>query len=199
MEILNGYLAELRTIRATGANTPETSFYPPLDRLFKVCGEDLKPRITCVLPLSSIGAGLPDGGFFSVAKSQRDQKPTPGQSPERGVLEAKPFKTNLDELAASDQVFKYLQQYNQVLITNFRQFRLLMLQDGAVRVVERYSLAPSEAAFWALTPTQLKVHENLFPDFLRRCLLRPAPLTDPKSLAWFLASYAREARPRAEE
>jgi hypothetical protein len=120
MEILKGYLAELQTIRATGANTPETSFYPPLDRLFKVCGEDLKPRITCVLPLSSIGAGLPDGGFFSVAKSQRDQQPTPGQSPERGVLEAKPFKTNLDELAASDQVFKYLRQYNQVLITNFR-------------------------------------------------------------------------------
>jgi predicted helicase len=30
-------------------------------------------------------------------------------------------------------------------------------------------------------------------------LLRPAPLTNPKDLAWFLASYAREARARSEQ
>ena len=33
---------------------------------------------------------------------------------------------------------------------------------------------------------------------LKRCLRRPAPLTDPKDVAWFLASYARDARGRVE-
>jgi hypothetical protein len=40
--------------------------------------------------------------------------------------------------------------------------------------------------------------ERLF-EFHRRCLLRQAPIATPQDLAWFLASYAREARARTEE
>ena len=36
-------------------------------------------------------------------------------------------------------------------------------------------------------------------DFLKRALLRQAPIAAPQDLAWFLASYAREARARVEE
>src|SRR5665811_1388083 len=36
-------------------------------------------------------------------------------------------------------------------------------------------------------------------EFLKRCLLRQAQIASPQDLAWFLASYAREARARAEE
>ena len=38
------YVADLRAIRATGAATAETAFYPPLDRLFSAVGQTLKPR-----------------------------------------------------------------------------------------------------------------------------------------------------------
>src|SRR5665811_1912473 len=36
-------------------------------------------------------------------------------------------------------------------------------------------------------------------EFLKRCLLRQTQIASPQDLAWFLASYAREARARAEE
>jgi len=38
-----------------------------------------------------------------------------------------------------------------------------------------------------------------FVEFLRRAMLHAAPLTAPEDLAWFLASYAREARVRVEQ
>ncbi len=41
-------------------------------------------------------------------------------------------------------------------------------------------------------------HGDRLLDFFKRCLRRPAPLTDPKDVAWFLASYARDARGRVE-
>ena len=36
-------------------------------------------------------------------------------------------------------------------------------------------------------------------EFLRRAMLRPVPIVSPQDLAWFLASYAREALARVEE
>ena len=66
---------------------------------------------------------------------------------------------------------------------------------------EFYRLAASEKEFWQLAskPEQaVKEHGERLLDFLERCLRRPVPLTDPKDVAWFLASYARDARNRAE-
>ena len=40
---------------------------------------------------------------------------------------------------------------------------------------------------------------DFLPDFLARVMLYRAPLVQPKDVAWFLASYAREARARAED
>ncbi|MEK7721247.1 MAG: type ISP restriction/modification enzyme, partial [Elusimicrobiota bacterium] len=56
-------------------------------------------------------------------------------------------------------------------------------------------------AFWQLAAHPLKAATELgpaFADFLARVMLHAAPLSDPKDLAWFLASYAREARHRIE-
>lgn len=43
-----------------------------------------------------------------------------------------------------------------------------------------------------------KRHGVAFEEFLKRVLLHTAPLADPKDVAWFLASYAREAKARIE-
>ena len=42
------YLRELRDIRSSGANVPETSFYGPLANLLNEIGRTLKPRVRCI-------------------------------------------------------------------------------------------------------------------------------------------------------
>src|SRR5665647_491090 len=76
---------------------------------------------------------------------------------------------------------------------------------GAIEVkpVGGDARAVAEQEFWALaahpgSDAARQAGERLT-DFLRRVLLRRAQIAAPKDLAWFLASYAREARARAEE
>ena len=137
------YIADLRAIRSTGSATAETSFYPPIDRLFNAVGRSLKPAVLFSTQLRNSGAGLPDGGFFPQPKRQRrNAEPELLQNPERGVVEIKPADYNLDALAAEPQTIRYLRQYGLVLITNLRQFRLLGLGPAdTVRVLESYTLA----------------------------------------------------------
>jgi len=43
------YLRELRDIRSSGANVPETSFYGSLANLLNDIGRTLKPRVRCII------------------------------------------------------------------------------------------------------------------------------------------------------
>jgi hypothetical protein len=194
------YIADLRAIRSTGSATAETSFYPPLDRLFNAVGQTLKPAILFSTQLRNSGAGLPDGGFFPQPKRQRrSAEPELLQNPERGVVEIKPADYNIDALASEPQILGYLRQYGLVLITNLRQFRLLELSPSdTVRVLESYTLAVTAADLWSTPLTTFAKHKDLLLDFLARVMLYRAPLVQPKEVAWLLASYAREARARAE-
>jgi hypothetical protein len=100
----------------------------------------------------------------------------------------KPVADNVHAVAESEQVRRYLEKYRQVLVTTYREFVLVGFNaEGEAASLESFSLAATEQDFWALA------------DFLRRVLLRQAQIAAPKDLAWFLASYAREARARAEE
>jgi hypothetical protein len=195
------YIADLRAIRSTGSATAETSFYPPLDRLFNAVGQSLKPAVLFSTQLRNSGAGLPDGGFFPQPKGRRrNAEPELLQNPERGVVEIKPADYSLDALAAEPQTIRYLRQYGLVLIANLRQFRLLGLgSSDTVRALESYTLAATSADLWSASLTEFAKHKDLFPDFLARVMLYRAPLFQPKDVAWLLASYAREARARAED
>ncbi len=196
------YLTDLRAIRNTGSALPETSFYPPVDRLLNEAGSTLKPPVGAISQLQDTGAGKPDGGLFPQARrSPRNPHPPLPAHPERGVIEIKPAEHDLDTLAASEQTRRYLRHYGLVLITNLRQFRLLEHNPtGAPHLREKYTLAESADDLWYAPAAGLAAKHNLLlPDFLRRVMLYRAPLTDPKDLAWLLASYAREARARAED
>ncbi len=195
------YLTDLRAIRSTGSATAETSFYPPLDRLLNAAGQKLKPTILFSTQLRNQGAGMPDGGFFPQPKrSRRNAEPPILQNPERGVVEIKPVDYNLETLTNEPQTLRYLKQYGLVLITNLREFRLLQLTPaGTVQILERYTLAATPAVLWDDPLTRFTRHGDLLPDFLSRVMLYRAPLVQPKDVAWLLASYAREARARAED
>lgn len=158
-----------------------------------------------VVNLQNRGAGIPDGGLFS-HEQLRDEPSHDdaaaslrgGQLPSRGVLEVKGTSADVTQVASSEQVRRYLGRYGSVLVTNYRDFLPVTRgPDGEAVAGEPYRLADTEAAFWRTpVPTLVAEHAGRFEDYLRRVMLQGAPLADPKDVAWFLASYAREAKAR---
>jgi hypothetical protein len=123
-------------------------------------------------------------------------------TPARGAIEAKGAGESIDKTAASDQVKRYATRYGQVLVTNLREFLVVTGTDGGKVVPgERFRLADDEQSFWQLADLPVAAPDTLgerFVQYLQRVLRQPAPLTDPADVAWFLASYAREAKARIE-
>jgi hypothetical protein len=198
MNLLEKYLRELRDIRSTGSAVKETSYYPALVGLLNEVGKTLKPKVRCVLTPKNQGAGIPDIGLFVSRQRFDETEAFINLMPERGVLEVKGTKDEVAKIAQSEQVAKYLQRYGQVLVTNYRDFLLLNKDAGEL---EAYHLAASEAAFWqaAANPeAALVAHGERFVEYLKRVLLSNAPLEAPADVAWFLASYARDAKSRVE-
>lgn len=204
MHQVETYLRELLDIHRSGEAVKETSSYGPLSNLFNEIGKTLKPRISCIINLKNRGAGIPDGGLFTADQLQKVavgelQK---GQIPARGVIEVKGTGDDVQRVAKSEQVLRYLSRYGQVLVTNYRDFLLLgQSSDKKPLVLETYSLAQNESDFWnaAANPRQLVAeHGERLIEYLKRVMLHAAPLANPEDLAWFLASYARDAKARIE-
>jgi hypothetical protein len=217
---LETYLTAVRDTRLSGEGVSELSYYPALHALLEDVGGKLKPKVRCFMNLRNQGAGLPDGGLFTAdqvrgsraAKAGQASAAAPGdsdlgsligQKPARGAIEVKPPGADVAVVAASQQVQGYLAAYRQMLVTNLREFLLLGYDtEGKPVTLERYSLAATEAEFWntvAVHPRRAEIEQGeRFLEFLRRALLSGATLASPQDLAWFLASYAREARFRVE-
>ena len=199
------YIKELRDIRRSGAGVGETSYYPALSDLFNDLGKKLKPKVRCIINIRNKGAGLPDGGLFTPEQFQRSSsgEPEEGQLPSRGAIEVKSPKKDVVDVAQDEQVAKYLKTYGQVLATNLRDFVIVTrAHDGTPILGERYTLADSDAAFWEAvnhSRNMAAAHGVPLSEYLQRTMLHNAPLTSPEAVAWFLASYARDARFRIED
>ncbi len=204
MDALESYISELGYIHSSGSATNETSYYGPLANLLNEVGKTLKPRVRCIINIKNRGAGIPDGGLFTPDQFQRaaDAEPLQGLLPSRGAIEVKGTGENVEQIVESHQVARYLGKYGQVLVTNLRDFVLVGQDaDGKPVKLETYRLAPTEAVFWFNTHDSHKVadlHSERFTEYLKRVMLRKAQLSDPKDVAWFLASYARDAKARIE-
>jgi len=112
--LIERYLTDMGEVRRSGANVPETSFYPALERLLSDIGKTLSPKVRCVINLANRGAGLPDGGLFSADQFRRKtreadprENPFLVQNPSRGVIEAKPPSADVRQVAAGEQVERY--------------------------------------------------------------------------------------------
>lgn len=181
-------------VRGTGAGTAETSYYPALKAALDEAGAGLKPRVFALHHPSGRQAGIPDFGLFEATGRKRGTTPEwqAGVVADRGVVEVKGAGQAIDALARSDQAKRYARHYGLVLVTNLWQFRLI---DAGGTELERFDLATDEPGFWTLVhgPRRDTLRVR-FADFLERCLLTRAPLTRPEDVAFFLASYARDAR-----
>ena len=157
------YLNDCRARRGTGATTGETSLYPPLETLLDAAGHGLKPRVRCFMSLKNQGAGFPDGGLFTPDQIARGaDEPPPGQAPSRGVVECKKPKDPLLAVADSPQVSRYWDRYNQVLVTNYREFLLLGTDDAGNRVrYEHFKLVEAEKERYPVVPgARIKVKDD---------------------------------------
>jgi len=204
MHPLETYLTELCEIRATGGGSAEISYYGALEALLNEVGRKLKPRVRCVHNLADTGVGYPDYGLYTANQFQKakNAEPLPGQLPERGVIEVKPTSDDSWLTAKGKQVTKYWGRYGQVLVTNYRDFVFVGRDEKDKPVkLETFRLADTENAFWAVTAHPRKTAQekgDRLVEFLRRVMRHAAAITDPEDLAWFLASYAREAKARIE-
>jgi hypothetical protein len=203
MSPVETYFQDLCEIRSARAGVQETTYYAALANLLDAVGKTLKPRVRCILQLQNRGAGNPDGGLFTADQFPKGSaEPVGSGLPSRGVIEVKSTSEDAWVVADGTQVTKYWGRYNQVLVTNYRDF-VLVGRDAQGRQVklETYRLAQSEAGFWTAAADPRKTAARAgesFIEFLKRAMLLSAPLDSAADLAWFLASYAREAKFRIE-
>jgi hypothetical protein len=204
MTTLEKFLHDVSEIHASHAAVDETPYYGSLETLFNEIGKTLKPRVRCIIHIKNRGAGLPDGGLFTAEQFNKKSsgQPKEGQLPSRGAIEVKPPREDATGVALGKQSTRYLARYRQVLITNLREFILVGHDlDGNPAILERYELADSEANFWKAAAHPRKtdeVHGARFAEYLMRVMLHAAPLAAPEDVAFFLASYARDALARIE-
>ena len=203
MHLLETYLQDLCATRSSGGAVKETSYYPALANLLNEVGKALKPKVRCIIHLQDTGGGIPDGGLFTEEQIRNKASDLhAGATPSRGAIEAKPVNADAWKIAGSKQVNDYWTRYRQVLVTNYRDFLLVGSDaEGNRAVLETYRLAPNEQEFWrkAAHPRVAADQQGeSFEEFLKRVMLYQASLATPRDLAWFLASYAREAKFRIE-
>ena len=195
------YFADLGRVRASGGATGERSSYGPLTTLLNAVGATRTPTVFCVGELADHGAGHPDFGLYGAQQVQKG-RPREGQVPERGVVEVKAAGDDAWLTAAGDQVSRYWGRYRLVLVTNTRDF-VLVGEDATGRPtkLETFRLATDEETFARRLGKPRAFARDVgagLGEYLSRAMSHRAALTEPKDLAWLLASYARDGLARVE-
>ena len=197
---VEAYFTELSRLHASGGATGERSSYGPLHGLLSAVGAALKPKVHCIQEPADQGAGHPDFALYAARQVQKGR--ARGQLPECGVVEVKPHEDDAWLTAKGDQVTRYWGRYRLVLVTNGRDF--VLVGDNAAghpTKLEPIRLAESADDFRRKIekPRAFAREVGLrFGEYLVRALSHRAALTEPKDLAWLLASYVRDALARVE-
>ena len=198
---VEAYFADLRRVRASGGATGERSAYGPLANLLNAVGATLKPKVFCVGEPADQGAGHPDFSLYTAKQVQKGQ-PREGQTPERGVVEVKSSGEDMDAPGVREQVSRYWARYRLVLVTNLREFTLVGPDaSGGEATLESFRLTDSDEVFARRLETPRAFADEVasgLGEYLARALSHRAALTEPKDLAWLLASYARDGLARVE-
>ena len=194
------YFAKLARARDAGGATKELSAHNPLVELLDAIGATLSPKVFCVGELADHGAGHPDIGLYE-RKQARSGHPAE-RPPERGVVEVKAPNADCRRTAQGEQVGRYCDRYQLVLVTNTWDFVLVEKSaKGGVTQLETFKLAENAEEFAERVKHPRAFSRDIgidFGEYLIRALSHQAALAEPKDLAWLLASYARDALTRVE-
>ncbi len=122
---------------------------------------------------------------------------------ERCVSEVGDIPVDISLKLGSEQVWRYQGAYGLVLVANYRAV-VLLGRDARGQPERRDSFsfggADADAVFaLARSPGRPAAMAARFAEFLERTLLPRASLARPEDVAFFLASYARDALARADE
>ena len=118
------------------------------------------------------------------------------------MVEVKPVADDAWLTASGDQVSRYWDGYRRVLVTNARDF-VLMGEDASGQPVrlETFRIAASDTEFNARLERPRAFANEVgagLGEYLGRVLSHSASLSEPKDVAWLLASYARDGLSRVE-
>ena len=198
---VEAYFADLGRVHASGGATGERSTYGPIHGLLSAVGAALKPKVLCVQEPADQGAGHPDFALYAARQVQKGHA-RKNQLPECGVVEVKSIDDDAWLTASGEQVTRYWDRYHLVLVTNSRDFALVGDDAaGHPTMLETFRLAESADDFRRKNEKPrafaLEVGRG-FSEYLVRALSHRAALTEPKDLAWLLASYARDGLARVE-
>lgn len=136
-QVVEQYLAALRSVRASEGASPERSYYPALKGLFDGLGAQLDPRMIAITD----PAGR-EGSFPDVAIHDRDARVL------ALPVEVKPPTTTPDQLLRLEQGTRYARDFGGgwVLLTNLYDFVLARLANGnGLAEVSRVSLPRPDA------------------------------------------------------
>ncbi len=110
--MIDTYIKKIASITKRG-DAREESYYPALAALLEEFSETQRKKKAHVTVLpKKTEAGNPD---FRVWDGKHSQV---------GYVEAKPPKSNLDEIETSDQLKRYISTFPNLILTNFYEFRL---------------------------------------------------------------------------
>ncbi len=116
------------------------------------------------------------------------------------MVEVKSPETDLLAAELREQASGYWRQYQLVLVTNLRQFKLVGRSAAGVEtLLESFSIADSPAAFERRLERPRAFAGDVgtgLGEYLVRALEHEAAITEPRALARLLASYARDGLAR---
>ncbi len=167
------YLREQGELQGSALATNELSFHAPLAKLLQQVAPTYGIRIVHEPALQVVGR--PDFIFL------RDDAPL-------GYLEVEAYGVNLDQLSgqAKSQSERFAQNLDNFLLTNCLEFRLY--RDGAL-VMRALLPQPTPDSLPPLTKSELSAFSALLEAFFTA---KPPPISDPKTLAFYLARRARQ-------
>lgn len=187
------YFGDMKKFMARGESTDERTFQPDLGHLLREIGEAISDSFLCLPEGKNDGAGHPD--FILLEEDQPD-----GELPKYGVVEVKKISLDISDPFAgehAEQMLGYLDRYTLLTVCNFREFRLFeKTKSGSPRLLEELVIADSKEAFRQIAENPARaarVHGASIWEFLRRTMHYKSRIVRPDDVAWFLASYAREA------
>ena len=179
------------------AASPERTFYTQMEDLLKAIGSTMSPDFDCMLEGTSHSK---DNSLLHPDFMLFDRKQPDGENPKYGVVEAKGIDEDISspfEGRHGEQMWKYFHEFGLLTVTNYRELRLYGPgNDGNPKCLEKLDIADSKSAFRDVASNPIRAannHGTHIWEFLKRSMNYKASISNPQDVAWFLASYAREA------